>query len=91
MAKSCLKIVSLLILLMTYTITWYEVLLNVLELRWKLHLDVLHVQNLIGKIWKTLDPRNFQTNNNEKFSQEPKDRVFQELSYDVSQVPKIIN
>ena len=29
--------------------------------------------------------------NLEKFSQEPKDRVFQELSNDVSQVPKIVN
>ena len=52
---------------------------------------MLHVQTLIGKIWKTLNPRNFQTNNTEKFSQEPKDRVFQELSNDVSQVSKIVN
>ena len=46
---------------------------------------------IIGKFWKTLNPRNFQTNNIEKFSQEPKDRVFQELSNDVPQVPKIVN
>ena len=57
----------------------------------KLYLDVLHVPTLIGIFWKTSNPRNFQTNNIEKFSQEPKDRVFQELSNDVSQVPKIVN
>ena len=50
-----------------------------------------HVPTLIGKFWKTLNPRNFQTNNIEKFSREPKDRVFQELSNDVSQVSKIVN
>ena len=51
-------------------------------------MNVLHVQTLIGKFWKTLNPHIFQTNNTEKFPQEPKDRVFQELSNGVSQVPK---
>ena len=88
--KYYLKTLSLLIPLMSYSITCYDVLNNLLNVR-KLYLDVLHVPTLIGIFWKTSNPRNFQTNNIEKFSQEPKDRVFQELSNDVSQVPKIIN
>ena len=88
--KYYLKTLSLLIPLMSYSITCYDVLNNLLNVR-KLYLDVLHVPTLIGIFWKTSNPRNFQTNNIEKFSQEPKDRVFQELSNDVSQVPKIVN
>ena len=88
--KYYLKTLSLLIPLMSYSITCYDVLNNLLNVR-KLYLDVLHVPTLIGKFWKTSNPRNFQTNNIEKISQEPKDRVFQELSNDVSQVPKIVN
>ena len=88
--KYYLKTLSLLIPLMSYSITCYDVLNNLLNVR-KLYLDVLHVPTLIGKFWKISNPRNFQTNNIEKISQEPKDRVFQELSNDVSQVPKIIN
>ena len=88
--KYYLKTLSLLIPLMSYSITCYDVLNNLLNVR-KLYLDVLHVPTLIGKFWKISNPRNFQTNNIEKISQEPKDRVFQELSNDVSQVPKIVN
>ena len=78
---------------MSYIITCYDVLLNVHG--GKLHLDVLHVQvnyrsiaALIGKFWKTSNPHIFQTNNLEKLAFCTNERAFQELSNDISQVPK---
>ena len=77
--KYYLKTLSLLIPLMSYSITCYDVLNNLLNVR-KLYLDVLHVPTLIGKFWKTSNPRNFQTNNTRKLPLVQMNKLFKGFS-----------
>ena len=69
MIKYYFQTLSLILLLMSFTINYmlrYSLQLLVKIFLLVKMLDVLHVPTLIGKFWKTLNPRNFQTNNPKK-------------------------